>query len=98
MAKGGGKQRHIPQRTCVGCRDTAGKRTLMRLVRTPEGVVLDPTGKKQGRGAYVHDDERCWQLALRGSLARSLRTTIDDQESSELMEALAAHSTSHANA
>lgn len=97
MTKGGGRSRHIPQRTCVGCRESTNKRTLVRLVRTPDGVVLDPSGKRQGRGAYVHDNPGCWELALDGSLDRALRTRIDEQERSELMEALAAQSTSPPN-
>jgi len=44
-------RRHIPQRTCVGCRQVRAKRELIRIVRTPEGrVLIDPTGKKSGRG------------------------------------------------
>jgi len=44
--------RHVPQRTCVGCRTVRPKRELVRVVRTPEGTVeLDPTGKRSGRGA-----------------------------------------------
>ncbi|MBQ6526985.1 MAG: YlxR family protein, partial [Clostridia bacterium] len=48
------KQKKIPMRMCVGCREMKPKKELMRVVRGPDGTVsLDPTGKKPGRGAYV---------------------------------------------
>jgi predicted RNA-binding protein YlxR (DUF448 family) len=51
-----GRRRHIPRRTCVVCRATGDKRALTRLVRTPDdGVHVDPTGKRNGRGAYLCD-------------------------------------------
>ena len=62
--------KHVPQRTCVGCREILPKRTLIRLVRTPEGVQVDPTGKSAGRGAYLHDRRECWERALKGALRR----------------------------
>lgn len=77
MTKAAVRTRPVPQRTCVGCSSTTNKRELVRVVRTPEGVVADPTGKKAGRGAYVHHDPACWTQALKkGRLARSLKTTI----------------------
>ncbi len=48
----------------------------MRIVRTPEGVHYDATGKAEGRGAYLHDKKSCWERALRGSLARALKTEL----------------------
>ena len=68
----------VPQRTCVGCRGVQGKRELVRVVRTPEGeVVVDVTGRRNGRGAYVHKSRECWELALkRGALERALKVTI----------------------
>lgn len=43
-----------PVRTCIGCKEAKDKRELIRIVRTPEGEILvDPTGKKSGRGAYI---------------------------------------------
>jgi len=70
--------RHLPQRTCVVCRETTGKRGLIRIVRTPEGVVeVDETGKKAGRGAYLCRRRECWQEALRKDrLARALRVRL----------------------
>jgi predicted RNA-binding protein YlxR (DUF448 family) len=67
------RKRHIPERTCVACGDKKPKATLVRIVRSPLGTVsLDPTGKAQGRGAYVCGPE-CWATALgRGRLTRSL--------------------------
>ena len=53
-----------------------GKRQLVRLVRTAEGVLLDPTGKHAGRGAYVHERRSCWDAALSGSLARALKVEL----------------------
>ena len=71
----GSRPRHIPQRTCVACRQTGAKRQLVRVVRAPDGsVTIDPTGKKSGRGAYLCDAPECWQAALkRGALARALK-------------------------
>lgn len=51
-----------PQRTCVLCRQVSEKRELIRFVRTSEeGVQFDPSGKRNGRGAYVCRDVTCWQ-------------------------------------
>jgi predicted RNA-binding protein YlxR (DUF448 family) len=52
---------------------------MIRVVRTPEGrVEIDPTGKKNGRGAYVHESRSCWDEALkRDRLARALKVTIE---------------------
>ncbi|HWQ46634.1 MAG TPA: YlxR family protein [Longilinea sp.] len=72
--------KHVPQRTCVGCRQTLAKRTLTRIVRTPEGVQIDPTGKAAGRGAYIHNVRSCWERAIRGALANALKTTINETD------------------
>ena len=68
--------KHVPQRTCVGCRTILAKRQLIRTVRTADGVLIDPTGKLAGRGAYVHDKRACWDIALRGSLAHALKIDL----------------------
>jgi hypothetical protein len=80
--KGMPPTKHIAQRTCVGCREILPKRSLMRIVRTPDGLRLDPTGKASGRGAYLHDRRACWERALSGALAPALRVelTADDRE------------------
>lgn len=72
------KQRHVPQRTCIGCRETEAKRGLVRVIRTPDGrVEIDPTGKKAGRGAYIHQSRRCWDEALKKDrLSRALRVAV----------------------
>ncbi len=49
------------------------KRQLVRVVRTPQGVQVDPTGKLAGRGAYLHDRRLCWENGLKGSLAHALK-------------------------
>lgn len=74
--------KHIPQRTCVGCRTVLPKRQLVRIVRGPQGVLVDPTGKLAGRGAYLHDRRSCWEAGLRGSLAHALKVnlTVADRE------------------
>lgn len=73
--------KHVPQRTCVGCREVLPKRKMIRLVRTSEGVQVDPTGKLAGRGAYLHDRRQCWERALKGALGHALKTTlsVDDR-------------------
>ena len=60
--------RKVPQRTCIACREEKGKRELVRIVRTPEQQILvDPTGKANGRGAYLHPIRSCWEKALKGA-------------------------------
>ena len=72
------KPRKIPQRQCVGCREMRDKRVLLRIVRTPEGeILLDSTGKKSGRGAYVCPDPECLKKARRSkALERAFDTAI----------------------
>ena len=78
--------KHIPQRTCVGCRSVMSKRILIRVVRTPEGVFVDPTGKKNGRGAYLHNQLSCWERGLKGALASALKTTLSNEDRTRLEE------------
>ncbi len=69
--------RHVPQRTCVACRQVQGKRALIRLVRTDEGVEIDEKGKRPGRGMYLHPNQQCWQAALKGGrIEQALRVKL----------------------
>lgn len=63
-------------RTCVGCGEESPKRELLRVIRSPEGEVrFDPTGKANGRGAYVCARASCVELARKKkSFARALKT------------------------
>ena len=70
------KRKHIPQRTCVGCRSVQPKRSLIRLVRTTNGIEIDVSGKMPGRGAYLHELRSCWEKGLKGSLVQALKTEI----------------------
>jgi len=74
------RRKHVPQRTCVGCRQVQAKRSLIRIVRGPDGVRVDPTGKAPGRGAYLHDLRSCWEAALKGPLSRALRSELSAEE------------------
>ncbi len=76
------KTKHIPQRTCIGCRTTSSKREFVRVVRTPEGaVVVDATAKSPGRGAYICVRHECWSEAIKKDrLARALRTTVSQAD------------------
>lgn len=78
--------KHIPQRTCIGCREILSKRQLLRIVRTAEGVRVDPTGKLAGRGAYLHDKRSCWARGLKGALAHALKTEISQDDRVRLEE------------
>ena len=76
--------KHIPQRTCVGCRTVVPKRQLVRIVRSPEGVQVDLTGKLAGRGAYLHDRRSCWERGLKGALAHALKTELTTKDRERL--------------
>ena len=80
------RAKHVPQRTCVACRETAAKRGLIRIVRTPAGVIdVDATGKAAGRGAYLCRRAECWQEALKKEwLARALRAKLGEADREKL--------------
>ena len=86
LAGGARKAKHIPQRTCVGCRTVLAKRTLIRVVRRADGVVVDPSGKLAGRGAYLHNRRSCWERGLKGGLANALKTTLTSEDRQRLEE------------
>jgi len=89
-SKSRGRTKHVPQRTCVVCRTVHDKRELVRLVRTPEGLlVVDKTGKQNGRGAYLCRQRSCWEAALKGrQLARALKMEIGAREQQVLRTAI----------
>lgn len=84
------RPKHVPQRTCIACRQVAGKRNLVRLVRTEAGVVVDPTGKQAGRGAYIHPYQTCWHAVLRSNrLEQALRTRLSEENRQALLDYMA---------
>jgi predicted RNA-binding protein YlxR (DUF448 family) len=86
VSKQSKRPKHIPLRTCVSCRETKSKRELLRVVRTPDGhVLIDATGKKSGRGAYLCARLACWKNALKTKrLERELEVTISDEDRANL--------------
>jgi len=82
------RPKHIPERTCIGCRETRPKRELVRIVRNTTGAVeVDPTGKKSGRGAYLCRAKGCWEAALKKErLDRSLGINIAQEKRRELAQ------------
>ncbi len=83
--------RSEPQRTCIGCRKVAGKRTFVRIVRTAEGrIAVEPAGERlPGRGAYLHRRRSCWEQALRGStIGIALRMSPDADDVTGLLRYL----------
>ena len=70
----------IPLRQCVGCQQMKPKKDMMRVLKTPEGeMILDTTGKKNGRGAYLCKDMECLKKARKNKgLERSFKMSIPD--------------------
>ena len=62
------------------------KRALLRLVRKPDGVQVDPTGKMAGRGAYLHNVRLCWEKGLKGSLAHALKVNLTPEDLDRLRQ------------
>ena len=83
----------IPMRQCVGCGTMKSKKEMMRVLKTAEeGIILDKTGKKNGRGAYLCESMECLKLARKNrGLERSFKMSIpnevyDNMENSFLKE------------
>lgn len=72
------RSRKIPLRKCVACQEMKAKKELIRVVRTPdEEVLIDLTGKKAGRGAYLCGEVSCFKLAKKSrALDRALKQAV----------------------
>ena len=83
-------QYQLPQRSCCGCRGKFNKAELIRVVRQPEGgIVLDRTGRANGRGAYLCPSAGCLKLARKARrLERGLRSQIPAEVYTALEEEL----------
>lgn len=96
-------ERRIPIRTCVICREKRQRNELLRIVKTPEGLVMfDRAARMNGRGAYVCGDADHLDMSDpsvgidtlgRGRLKNALRTNLDDTTVKQLGEAIASHLT-----
>lgn len=76
-----GGNKKIPMRKCVGCQEMKNKKEMIRVIKTPENeFLLDATGKKNGRGAYVCPSEACLKLAIKNKgLERSFKQAIPEE-------------------
>ncbi len=70
------------------CREPDTKRALVRIVRTPmSGVLVDPTGKQSGRGAYLCHKASCWGAKLKKArVEQALRASISDEQWAQLVQ------------
>jgi len=80
----------IPQRQCIGCGEMKNKKEMIRVIKTPEDIILlDTTGKKNGRGAYLCKSEECFLKAVKSKgLERSLKVNIPTEVYEELKKEL----------
>ena len=85
-------KRNAPKRQCIGCGEIKEKRELIRILKTPEGgIVLDDTGKKNGRGAYLCRSSQCLEKAFKSrGLDRAFRTEVPKEVYDRLREELTA--------
>ncbi|QHQ62129.1 DUF448 domain-containing protein [Anaerocolumna sedimenticola] len=80
----------IPQRQCIGCGEMKNKKDMIRVIKTPEeNIIIDATGKKNGRGAYICKSTECLQKAAKSrGLERSLKVSIPREVYEELEKEL----------
>ena len=84
------KEKKVPMRMCVGCREMKPKKELLRVVRSPDGSVsLDPTGRKPGRGAYVCHSADCLKRAIKQKqLERAFECALGEETHASLLAEL----------
>lgn len=78
--------KNLPKRTCIGCNEIKLKKELIRIVKNKEGQILvDKTGKANGRGSYICDNIECLEKAIKTKrLERNFETKISDEIYEEL--------------
>lgn len=84
------KQKKVPQRKCIVCQTRDAKKGLIRVVKNKKNeIFLDPTGRANGRGAYVCANQECMAKAIKSkALNRAFRTDVDDQVYEHLLSQL----------
>ena len=83
-------QKKIPMRKCVGCGEMKEKKEMIRILKTPEDeIILETTGRANGRGAYICNSADCLSKAIKNKgLERSLKSQIPEDVSARLKEEL----------
>ena len=84
------QNKKVPLRKCTGCGEMKPKKELVRVVKTPEGEIsLDPTGKMNGRGAYLRKDPQCLRKAQKSKrIEKALSCTVPDEIYNKLEQEL----------
>ena len=78
--------KHLPQRTCMGCYSKKDKNDLIRIVKNKQNdVIIDKTGKQEGRGAYICNNMECLEKAIK---SRRIERAIEAKISDEIFEQL----------
>ncbi len=81
------KNKKVPMRTCVGCRESKPKKELIRMVNSDGEVLIDRTGKANGRGIYLCDSKECFQKALKKkAISRGLDLALTDEKMDQLFK------------
>ena len=83
-----GANKKIPMRQCVGCQEMKNKKEMIRVIRTSEGeFLLDATGRKNGRGAYICPNQECLKKAVKSKgLERSFTQEVYESLEKEMTE------------
>ena len=86
------KEKKVPLRMCVGCREMKPKKELLRVVKAPDGAVsIDVTGRKPGRGAYVCHSAECLKKAIKQrQLERAFECALGEEVHESLLQELKA--------
>ena len=80
-------EKKLPLRLCIGCNAMKNKKEMIRIVKNEEGINLDKTGKKNGRGAYLCDDMECLEKAIKSrGLEHSFKMAISKEIYTKLLE------------
>lgn len=80
----------VPERTCIGCKETKPKKELLRIVKDKENIIsIDLTGKKNGRGAYICNSVECLEKAIKTNrLAKAFEQNIDKEIYEDLRDVI----------
>lgn len=77
----------LPLRLCIACLKLKDKKELIRIVKNDEGISLDRTGKKNGRGAYICNDIECLKKAIKSkALNKAFKQSVDKDTYDKLLE------------